>query len=211
MRFCPPRHADSPDVWIGCPSAGGSGLDCLKHPWELRGLRETGGYGALFWPGRGYLHFGQLSEMFHQDFTLTMCNGTRAPVSMSLSDNVREVALERSDGEIGQTDREDIVNLTGMDNANEGLSHHDDMKVCAGQGGCELIQRLVGEANDIAQALLLCKHAHLVELTAATDEAKDDCVMSGELFGGLEQGVQRMTGTVIARVHHHALLRLAGT
>ena len=201
MRFCPPRHADSPDVWISCPSADGYGLDCLKHSWKLRCRRETDSYGASFRPGRGILHSGQIPEMFHQDFSLTMCNGVRATVSMSPSDNVREVTLERSDDEIGQADRKDIVNLTGMNDADERLSHHDDMKVSAGQGGCELIQRLVGEANDIAQAFLLRKPAHFVELTAATDEAKDNRAMSGELFGRLQQRVQWMAGTVIARIH----------
>ena len=97
-----------------------------------------------------------------------------------------------------------------MDNANEGLSHHDDMKVSAGQGGCELIQRLVGEANDIAQALLLRKPAHLVELTATTDEAKDNRGMCGELLGCLEQGVQRRGTIAVPRGRigqHHRVTR----
>ena len=58
-----------------------------------------------------------------------------------------DVTWSRTDVEDWGADGEDVVDLAGVNQANEGIAHDDDVEVGGGKGGGQVGKGLVGEGQ----------------------------------------------------------------
>ena len=103
--------------------------------------------------------------------------------------------------EDGGGDVEDIVDFTGVHEANKRVAHDDDVEVGGGKGAGQLGKGLVGEAEDVREAAGHAGIADFPVFASATDKAKENGGIRGEAAGCLEEGVEGVAGAMIAGVH----------
>ena len=121
-------------------------------------------------------------------------------------ENLGHVAGPRSDVEHRRRNAQDVVDLAGMHEPDEGVAHCDDLQIATRQRGAELVQWLVGQAAEIAvtsRGRTADELLGLPPLTSPADEAKDSLWLADLPLGRGQQRVQRMHRTVVARVHDH--------
>src|SRR5689334_236794 len=112
-----------------------------------------------------------------------------------------------SDVERGGADRDDVVDLARMNDANERIAHHDDVQIRRRQRTRKFVQRLVRQTAQVSQFVTQCELSDLRVFAAATDKTEDDLFTVSQLQRGFEQSVERMTRTVVAGIHHHEPIR----
>src|ERR1051326_5530943 len=106
-------------------------------------------------------------------------------------------------------DVEDVVDLAGVDQADERVAHDDDLKVGGGEGGGKLGEGVVGEAEEVGVRgglrvagcgggdwildagywILTCGHLlDFGEFAAAADETEDDRRVARQVPSGRPGG-----------------------
>src|SRR5581483_5816823 len=71
-----------------------------------------------------------------------------------------------------RTDRQNVVNLRRMDDADEGIAHHENVQISGREYSGEACLRLIRQADDVVQFMRVRKRFHLVELAASANEKK---------------------------------------
>ena len=122
-----------------------------------------------------------------------------------LRNEIADVAFCGPDVEIRNPERADVVHLARMHEPDERVAHHHGVQIGRRKRCRQPFQRLIRQRHDVLQLVLGGKAPDLVELAAAADEAERDVLAAGQAPRGFEQGRQRMTRAVIARIHHHVL------
>src|SRR5205823_6420405 len=82
-------------------------------------------------------------------------------------DQILDVALGRSDVEKWRTEREDVIDFAGMDDADKRIAHHHRMQVSGRERLAQCLQRLVGQTYDIAQPVARREALDLAEFAAS--------------------------------------------
>ena len=118
---------------------------------------------------------------------------------------IADVAVCGSDVEIRNPERADVVHLARMYEPDERVAHHHHVQIGRRQRRCQPLQRLIRQRHDVLQPVLGGKALDLLEFAAAAGEAERDVLAAGQAPRGFEQGRQRMTRAVIARIHHDVL------
>src|SRR5206468_7957189 len=103
-------------------------------------------------------------------------------------------------------ERSDVVHLARVHDSNVRVAHDDDVKIRCGQRRGQFLQGLIGDSDDAVEVVLLGKRTYGPELAATADEAERDVAALLQPPCRVEQGRQRMTRAVIARVHDDMLL-----
>src|ERR1700686_730718 len=97
-----------------------------------------------------------------------------------------------------------------MNDACKGFSHDDHMKISGRKNGREFCLWLIWQALNIPKPVSPGKLFHFAQSGAAADKTKRDVVAGPQFIRGLEHRIQRMTWTVVTRVHHCELFREVG-
>jgi len=135
-----------------------------------------------------------------------MAEGGGELVKSRVADKVGDVAAFRSDVEKGALRGEKVVDLAGMGNADKRSAHDDDLEVRSGEDGGQAVERLVTKEDHVGSMFLAGAVAESRPIDAAADKAKADAGVFPEKFRGLDEGIERMAGGVVASVHDDELV-----
>jgi hypothetical protein len=115
------------------------------------------------------------------------------------------VAWKRANVKARAADREDVIDLAGMDDSDEGIAHNDKVQIGRGERVGESLQGLVGQAKHVVERVECGEIDDLAEFAAPTDENKREIRFGAHGVGGPEDGIERVTGAMVAGVHHYEL------
>src|SRR5580700_2237415 len=107
------------------------------------------------------------------------------------------MARFRPDIEQRRSHAQNVVNLAGMDDANEGIAHDYQVQVRRGKGPGQFAEWLVGPAGNIGQPMVCRELLDPAELRPSAHKTKGDFFMPQELFGRGQDSVQWMAGAVV--------------
>ena len=83
-------------------------------------------------------------------FNIAMSRAVEWVSAIELVEERGDVAGTWANIENGGANAENIVDLAGVNEADEGIAHDDDMQVGSGKGSGEFVQRLVRETERVA-------------------------------------------------------------
>ena len=98
--------------------------------------------------------------------------------------------------------RHDVVDLARVNYAHKRIAHHHNVQVRCRKRSGKPVQRLIRQDLYIVEFVTRSEVVHLLLLAATSNKTKHNVFMLLQLKCGFEQRVERMTRTVIARIHH---------
>src|SRR2546427_171371 len=107
--------------------------------------------------------------------------------------HLADMAVGRSDVEVRNSQRADVVDLARMNEPNKGVSHDHDMKIRRRKWRAKFLDRVVWDGRVVLQPVLPGIMLHGFDLAATADETEGDVGAFPQRARGLEQRRQRMT------------------
>src|SRR5882672_5558206 len=132
---------------------------------------------------------------------------TNQLVIFELRNYIDDMTGSRADVKNRRAELKEVIYFARVNNSWKLIAPDNDVQVRGRQRHRHVAQWLIRKTKYVSQFVLFGIHLHLFVLAAAARKTKSDVCLVLQLAGRAEQSIQRMTGTMVSRVHHHKLLR----
>src|SRR5262249_14845252 len=133
------------------------------------------------------------ANMLNSSSSLTMLCVIENDFVLMLVSEIGDRTLTGTDVQHRSSNRNYVVDLARMNDANERVAHDDRVDISGGKHACQLAHRLIRQTANVLELMMVREASHRLLFTTTTDEVENKPVVIPQLGRGFEQGRQRMT------------------